>query len=37
MATSAPSRANAMATARPIPESPPVMSARLPSRRPEPR
>ena len=34
MATSAPSRANANATARPIPESPPVMSAVLPLKRP---
>lgn len=32
-ATSAPSRAKARATARPIPESPPVISATLPVRR----
>lgn len=31
IAMSAPSRAYAIATARPIPESPPVISARLPS------
>ena len=31
MATSAPSRANSTATARPMPESPPVISATLPS------
>ena len=31
MATSAPSRAKKNATARPIPESPPVTSAALPS------
>src|SRR6478735_5220915 len=37
IATSAPSRANAMATARPMPESPPVISARRPSSRPVPR
>ncbi|MGC0355513.1 hypothetical protein RKD25_002802 [Streptomyces sp. SAI-124] len=35
--TSAPSRANASATARPIPESPPVMTALRPSSRPAPR
>ncbi len=37
MSTSAPSRAKAIATARPIPESPPVISARLPSSLPLPR
>ena len=31
MAMSAPSRANSTATARPMPESPPVISATLPS------
>ena len=31
MATAAPSRANSVATARPMPESPPVISAILPS------
>src|SRR5438094_661769 len=36
MATSAPSLAKATATARPIPESPPVTSARRPSSRPRP-
>ena len=36
MATSAPSRANRTATARPMPLSPPVMSATLPSSRPLP-
>ncbi|AMM31372.1 hypothetical protein SA2016_0682 [Sinomonas atrocyanea] len=36
MATSAPSLANARATARPIPESPPVMRAARPVRRPWP-
>lgn len=35
-ATSATSRANAIAAARPMPESPPVMSALRPARRPEP-
>ena len=34
MSTSAPSRANAIATARPMPESPPVTTAFLPSSRP---
>jgi hypothetical protein len=33
MATSAPSRAKAMAAARPIPESPPVIKARLSAKR----
>jgi len=33
MATAAPSFANAIAMARPMPESPPVMRARLPVRR----
>ena len=37
MSTSAPSRANAIATARPIPLSPPVMMAALPVSRPLPR
>src|SRR6202050_1873197 len=37
MATSAPSRAYAIAAARPIPESPPVIRAFRPARRPEPR
>ena len=37
MATSAPSRAKSTATARPIPESPPVMMATFPSSLPEPR
>ena len=36
MSRSAPSRANAIATARPMPESPPVMTAFFPSRRPLP-
>src|SRR5512144_2928241 len=36
MATWAPSLANATATARPMPESPPVTSARFPSSRPRP-
>ena len=31
ISTSAPSRANAIATARPMPESPPVMTAFLPA------
>lgn len=34
--TSAPSRANARATARPMPLSAPVITARLPSSRPDP-
>ena len=33
---SAPSRANRIATARPMPESPPVIRATLPSSLPEP-
>jgi hypothetical protein len=37
MATSAPSRANSTATARPMPLSPPVITAALPVSRPEPR
>jgi hypothetical protein len=36
MATLAPSRANSTLTARPMPLSPPVISAVLPSSRPEP-
>jgi hypothetical protein len=36
MLTSAPSRANRMATARPIPESPPVINAALPCIKPRP-
>ena len=36
MATSAPSRANSTATARPMPKSPPVISATLPSSFPSP-
>ena len=36
MATFAPSRANSIAVARPMPESPPVMIATLPFSRPEP-
>ena len=36
MRTSAPSRAKAIATARPIPLSPPVMTATLPVSFPEP-
>jgi len=35
--TSAPSRANAIATARPMPESPPVITAFLPCNLPLPR
>ena len=37
MATFAPSRAKAIATAAPMPESPPVIRAVRPSRRPVPR
>jgi len=36
MATSAPSRANSTATARPMPLSPPVMRATLPASFPDP-